>query len=73
MTPQDKEIQELRREVERLSVLRDKGEWIPKEDSFLDIYYECSCCGGEFYLVEGTPDMNDYFFCPNCGADMREE
>jgi len=33
--------------------------------------YECSYCGEEFNLIEGTPYDNGYNFCPNCGADMR--
>lgn len=35
--------------------------------------YRCSECGTEFVLIEGTPEENDYRFCPHCGADMMEE
>lgn len=47
-----------------------RGTWVgiddyPHED------WECDHCGS---VVEGTDDpWNYYNFCPNCGADMREE
>ena len=47
------------------------GKWIEQEDGFGDTYYDCSCCGEPFCLIEGTPTDNMYNFCPNCGADMR--
>jgi hypothetical protein len=40
-----------------------KGEW--KNVGFLTA--ECSVCGTQFHELEYTN------FCPNCGADMREE
>ena len=46
------------------------GEWIEQEDGFGDTYYDCSCCGESFCLIEGTPTDNMYNFCPNCGARM---
>ena len=39
------------------------GEW----KHTVGVSYRCSACGKETYMGEG---MN---FCPNCGADMREE
>lgn len=51
-----------------------RGEWIDRDDKYYGWnMWECSVCGEEFVLTEGTPDMNEYHFCPNCGADMREE
>lgn len=50
-----------------------RGKWIEQEDGFGDTYYDCSCCGESFCLIEGTPTDNMYNFCPNCGADMRKE
>ena len=49
---------------------RKKGKWIKhvEEDS---ITRECGCCN--FICKWGdVPYMHDYF-CPNCGADMRED
>lgn len=46
------------------------GRWIEQEDGFGDTYYDCSCCGESFCLIEGTPTDNMYNFCPNCGARM---
>ena len=45
---------------------RTKGKWITSPDNTGWIVYECSICG----LHRGTDGYN---FCPNCGADMREE
>jgi len=43
---------------------RKKGEWIINSDGY---YPYCSECRKE----PKSGDMTD--FCPNCGADMREE
>ena len=34
--------------------------------------YECSNCKNPFTLLEGTPEQNTYFYCPNCGCKMDE-
>lgn len=50
-----------------------RGRWIDRDDKYYGWnMWACSACGEEFVLTEGTPDMNEYHFCPNCGADMRE-
>ncbi len=50
----------------------ERGKWIDRDDDYYGWnMWACSACGEEFVLTEGTPDMNDYHFCPNCGADMR--
>ena len=52
--------------------VENKGEWLkiyPEHEDWN--IYECSHCGEEFNLIEGTPYDNGYNFCPNCGADMR--
>lgn len=50
------------------------GQWESFEDVFLDTCYECSECGLAFYLADGgTPQENQYNYCPNCGAKMGEE
>lgn len=46
------------------------GKWVEQEDFLGDTYYDCSCCGESFCLIEGTPTDNMYNFCPNCGAKM---
>lgn len=63
----------LREAADALEKLDRHGKWIEHTDSILDTYYDCSACGESFYLVEGTPDENCYKYCPNCGADMRED
>ena len=51
-----------------------RGKWIDRDDDYYGWnMWACSVCGEEFVLTEGTPDMNDYHYCPNCGADMMEE
>ena len=48
------------------------GHWQEYEDYCLDVYYDCSVCGGMFYMADGTPTENGYNFCPKCGARMGE-
>ena len=50
---------------------RSKGRWEIIEDWDGDDLYRCSECGSMFTLIDGTPEDNDYNFCPSCGADMR--
>ena len=50
------------------------GKWIEREDMCYGWnIWECSACHEDFCVEEGTPKDNEYHFCPNCGADMREE
>ena len=50
-----------------------RGKWIDRDDDYYGWnMWACSACGEEFVLTEGTPDMNEYHFCPNCGARMEE-
>lgn len=48
-----------------------KGNWekshIPGEE------YKCSVCGGAAWYYDYRGTIAKSFFCPNCGADMREE
>lgn len=51
-----------------------KGHWCPQNDDCFD-WYECSECG---YGSEGEMQYSSEYdvrtnFCPNCGADMRED
>ena len=51
-----------------------RGKWIDRDDEYYGWnMWACSARGEEFVLTEGTPDMNEYHFCPNCGADMRPQ
>ena len=34
--------------------------------------YECQNCEGAFYLDDGTPFQNHFYFCPQCGCKMEE-
>ncbi len=43
---------------------RKRGKWIDDGDPFM---WECGCCG---YRVKR---YNNTRYCPNCGADMRED
>ena len=52
---------------------RQHGEWIDLSDGWQEGTYECSNCKTEFVLIEGTPEDNEYNFCPNCGAKMQKE
>lgn len=52
---------------------QERGKWETVEDWDGDEHYRCSECGAEFVLIDGTPENNDYYFCPNCGARMTKE
>lgn len=47
-----------------------KGTWMHDKDDGLYSGY-CSCCGWVSVIME--TDVAGMPFCPNCGADMREE
>ena len=49
------------------------GHWIEEDGYDGDTYYDCSVCGESWATIEGTPWDNGMKYCPNCGADMREE
>ena len=47
---------------------RKKGKWIK-------LYagnYKCSVCG-DWWANDDNEMVEDFKFCPNCGADMRED
>lgn len=46
------------------------GRWIEIEDSWDDCHYQCTGCGEEWYLDDGTPAENNMNYCPHCGAKM---
>lgn len=35
--------------------------------------YSCSVCGNPWIIIDGTPQDNEMYFCPHCGAKMDEE
>ena len=48
------------------------GEWIEKSVMWCDDpAFECSICGEEIELIEGTPKSHGMNYCPNCGAKME--
>lgn len=51
------------------------GKWIDQNevDNTMEGYYECSECKEIYFMFDEGPLENNYKFCPNCGADMREE
>lgn len=48
-----------------------RGHWIDIDDYYNRIRGKCSICGWEAHMYEDDVVGMDY--CPNCGADMREE
>lgn len=63
MDEKDREIQELRRQVESFKAeLAKRGKWIEFKRTYLECY--CSICGWE------VTEKSD--FCPHCGANMYE-
>lgn len=48
------------------------GRWEHNDDGYgCENLWWCSACKKEFVLIAGTPCDNGYYYCPNCGADMR--
>lgn len=47
--------------------------WLECEDDWGDCHYQCSECGCEWCLNDGTPEENGMKFCPSCGAKMDGE
>jgi len=47
-----------------------EGHWIPHETPDGGEQYECSLCGVLWEFNDGTPEDNEAYFCPNCGAKM---
>ena len=35
--------------------------------------YSCSVCGNPWIIIDGTPQDNEMYFCPHCGAKMGEK
>lgn len=52
---------------------RMRGKWIEDDDGWDEVIWRCSECDAVFTLIDGTPKENEYYFCPHCGADMRED
>lgn len=53
-----------------------KGHWIYGEDDYCQDGYFCSKCGHFVrwnYPADKIGFIKDYNYCPNCGADMRDE
>ena len=51
---------------------RKRGEWIPDNNCYYETRYICSECKLPF-RVETFMMKPSWWFCPNCGADMRGE
>lgn len=64
----DKENEALLMAIEALRNERPQGEWIKKVDDVNFVSYICNKCGYELELE----DCSDTYFCPICGADMRD-
>ena len=37
-----------------------------------DFAWKCPSCKDMFVLIDGTPQDNNYNYCPNCGQAMAE-
>ena len=69
----DESAEELVLNAPTIEPQRKKGTWIEQDDSWDGVYYECSACGEPWTLIDGTPWDNGMKFCPNCGAEMRDD
>jgi DNA-directed RNA polymerase subunit RPC12/RpoP len=48
-----------------------RGKWLTCDDRWGDVHYQCSECGQEWCLNDGTPEENGMNYCPHCGAKME--
>lgn len=54
--------------------LRPTAKWENEDDYYGDsIIWCCSVCKDRFVLNDGTPEENNYKYCPSCGARMVNE
>ena len=51
--------------------IRPTAHWENEDDFYGDsIVWFCSVCKDRFILNDGTPEENNYKYCPSCGARM---
>ena len=54
--------------------LRPTAKWENEDDYYGDsIIWCCSVCKDRFVVNDGTPEENNYKYCPSCGARMVNE
>ena len=46
--------------------------WIAEYMGDGDFAWKCPSCNDVFILIDGTPQDNNYNYCPNCGQAMAE-
>ena len=51
---------------------RKKGRWLPDNNNYFAPYFVCSNCHSS-YKVDTVMNKPTWNYCPNCGADMRQE
>lgn len=57
--------------IECQESLRPTAHWKNEDDFYGDsIVWFCSVCKDRFILNDGTPEENNYKYCPSCGARM---
>lgn len=57
--------------IEGQEYLRPTAHWENEEDFNGDpVVWFCSVCKDRFILNDGTPEENNYKYCPSCGARM---
>lgn len=50
-----------------------RGKWFPSGNwNGGTGFYRCSICMDDVFMDEGLPTNSGFFFCPHCGADLRE-
>ena len=62
--PLEMAIQSLKKQIPR--------NWIAEYLWDGDFAWKCPCCDELFVLMDGTPQDNEYNYCPNCGQAMAE-
>ena len=57
-----------------IALLKEKkpiGEWVrvSSDDDYENVW-ECSMCHTLQMIIDGTPEENEWHYCPHCGAKM---
>lgn len=47
-----------------------KRQWKEVDVGDGDVVYECPECGFVLFLMDGTPEENEYYHCPRCGQGL---
>lgn len=76
----DAGLEDTKKAVDAIQFMQDadvrpvvKAHWTDHRTIEHDGEWYCTACGKEITIYMGADREDRYKFCPNCGADMRED